>query len=162
MLVTFPLWLIATTCQSYPVNPGDTDLADVAEPHAARASEVRKMHTAASARNRTRCPMGIVCLSRAALPRVADRVACPGGRARRSVDPRDEAGLIIRGNIRQGGACAAIMITGGVRATARPPALPRPPRPGAGSPRAVVPGQAGATGGRRWRCAARARARPRR
>jgi hypothetical protein len=77
MLVTFPLWLIATTCQSYPVNPGDTGLADVAgpgladvaEPHAARASEVRKMHALASARNRARCLMGIVCLRRAALSR---------------------------------------------------------------------------------------------
>src|SRR5258708_9772184 len=140
MLVTFPLWLIATTCQSYPVNPGDTDLADVAEPHAARASEVRKMHTAASARNRTRCPMGIVCLSRAALPRVADRVACPGGRARRSVDPRDEAGLIIRGNIRQGGACPAIMLTGGAPGEPGRPAPPGPRRPGADHRRGLGPG----------------------
>src|SRR5262249_62337599 len=44
--------------QTYPVNPGDTDLADVAEPHAARASDISKMHAPASARNQGRCRLG--------------------------------------------------------------------------------------------------------
>src|SRR5215471_10065402 len=49
---------MATTCQTYPLNPGDTDLADVAEPHAARASDISKVDAPASARNQSRCRMG--------------------------------------------------------------------------------------------------------
>jgi hypothetical protein len=75
MLVTFPSWLMATTCQSYPVNPGGTGLADVDEPHAARASEIKKMHMPTNARSLTRHPIGMVWLHYAALSRVLDRLA---------------------------------------------------------------------------------------
>jgi hypothetical protein len=53
------------------MNPGDTGLADVSEPHAARAGEVKKMHMPTSARNRARRPIGIVWLPYAALSKVA-------------------------------------------------------------------------------------------
>jgi hypothetical protein len=49
---------MATTCQTYPVNPGDTDLADVADPHAASASGITKVDAPTSARNQARCGQG--------------------------------------------------------------------------------------------------------
>src|SRR5215470_7659682 len=49
---------MATTCQTYPVNPGDTDLADVADPHAASASGISKADAPTSARNQSRCRQG--------------------------------------------------------------------------------------------------------
>src|SRR6516165_4010672 len=49
---------MATTCQAYPLNPGDADLADVAEPHAARASDISKVDAPTSERNLARCRMG--------------------------------------------------------------------------------------------------------
>src|SRR5580700_2085840 len=69
--VTFPPWLMATMFQSYPVNPGDAGLADVAEPQAERASEVRTIPTPASAGNLGRCRLAMVCLRRAIQPCIA-------------------------------------------------------------------------------------------
>ncbi len=75
---------MATTCQSWPANPDDTVLADVAEPHAATATDIRKKDTPRSARNRALGPAGTVWLRRAALSKVADRLSWPSRVKRRA------------------------------------------------------------------------------